>query len=328
MLKNRVARKFLLISGFTITMLSFQNCKQSGDIELYDEQSVAALAAVDAQGNATSEVISEEDSTTVTSNENTSSPPILGSDSEGVETPPTTGETPTTGGTTTTPPPEQPAPQPAPVPSTPEQLIASCEEATLKGKITRIEREVLFENPGKVCDWGVNGNLSMLNSYVRARTEQAKGVELPAGAKVCNVMLRNVLNEKFVYDDNIILTLNNIILASTTNFSQHFTAQKPGLYKYEWSKLINKAAQNAEADTQPSKQFCAGKDLGQSSCLFPITEEAGGVALSFDKVIIQNVLGITSPTSLSFGMITTGDNDHTDCQHVPLTFKVELEYYE
>jgi hypothetical protein len=131
----------------------------------------------------------------------------------------------------------------------------------------------------------------------------------------------------FHYDDNIIMTLNDYIMASTTDFSKYFTASS-GFYKYDWSQLVNKPAQNNPEDTVLEKQYCAGQASGLASCSFPQTETFGKIQLQFDERVIQQVLGMTTPLSLKLGVITTGDNDSTDCQHTPINLSVEVLYYQ
>lgn len=214
-----------------------------------------------------------------------------------------------------------------PVESSPvDVLVKGCEDAKARGKVSVFAKQVTFEDTGKTCSWGVNGNLSIKNGYVRARTEQLQAVSLPTGATVCNIKMENIDRQNFRYDDNILLTLNQYILASTTNFSRHFTSSQ-GYYKYDWSRLVDKGAQNSATDTTIDKQYCAGGSEGFSECYFPKTETVGNIELKFDERVIQSILGITSANSLELGMVTTGDNDSTDCQHVPVRLAIEVEYY-
>jgi hypothetical protein len=207
------------------------------------------------------------------------------------------------------------------------QLIASCAEARNAGRISVQKVEVTFEDPGVQCAWGANGNLSQLDGYVRARMEQQKVVQVDKNAKICNILMTNADIQNFRYDDNIILTLNQFVLASTTNFGSHFS-NVSGFQKYDWSKLVNQAAQNGKNDSTPDKQYCAGATQGLSSCLFPVTETLGKVDLNFDQRVIQNIMGMTNPTEATLGFITTGDNDSaTDCRHVPIRLLLDIEYF-
>jgi hypothetical protein len=205
-------------------------------------------------------------------------------------------------------------------------LVKSCADAKSSGKLRSYSSEVLFEDPKKTCDWGLNGNLKIRDGYAQARAEQYLTIDLPPGATVCNINLENVNQQNFFYDDNIILTLNDYILASTTNFSRHFTTSN-GFYKYDWTSLVGKSAQNGASDTTPEQQYCAGKSQGLAQCLFPATETVGTIDLQFDERVIQTILGMTNPNQMKLGMITTGDNDSTDCQHVPVRLSINVDWY-
>lgn len=207
-----------------------------------------------------------------------------------------------------------------------QNLMKNCDEAKAFGKLQTQVKEVTFENPNQECPWGQNGNLDVLDGYIRARTEQYQTVTIPSEATVCQIKMSNMDLQDFWYDDNLILTLNNYVLSSTTDFSRHLQKTN-GFPKYSWSRLINKPAQNGYEDSTNEKQYCAGKMAGLAKCSFPQTDTHGNIALSFDEKVMQTILGMTTPKKLELGVITTGDNDSTDCQHVPLKFLVEVEYY-
>lgn len=210
--------------------------------------------------------------------------------------------------------------------STPAELMSSCDDARQRGQISVQKIEVTFEDPGKACLWSVNGNLSIRDGSVRARTEQQQIIQVAKNAKICNIQMTNADVQNFRYDDNIILTLNQFVLASTTNFAAHFD-QSTGFQKYDWNNLVNKPAQNGYSDSTPDKQYCAGASQGLSSCQFPATETVGKAELHFDQRVIQSILGMTNSTEAKLGLVTTGDNDSTDCQHVPIRLLVDIEYF-
>lgn len=226
--------------------------------------------------------------------------------------------------------PPEPQPPVGETPSPPNEmpdLISDCKEAKARGKIQFLRTEVLFEDPARGCSFEQNGNLPAKNDSLTARIEQLKSVLIPADYKVCNIELINFDQQNFRYDDNIIITLNQYILASTTNFTQHLE-DKNGYFKYDWIKLRGKDAQARPEDSISSKQYCPGKSAGTAMCLFPQTDTVGSIQLRFDERIIQELLSLTSPSKIDLGMITTGDNDGSDCRHVPLRFAIKLDYYQ
>jgi len=209
----------------------------------------------------------------------------------------------------------------------PEELMKSCDAAKAAGRTSILKTEVIFDNKGQACEWQKNGNLTTLDGKVRARSEKYEAFTIPDGATVCDIQMEHKAVSNFLYDDNIIITLNDYVLTSTTTFSQHFTNTK-GFYKYDWSRLVDKPAQFDKSDSTPDKQYCAGKAEGLSSCLFPQTETVGQIDLQLGERVIQNILAITTPHKLKLGVITTGDNDNgSDCQHTPIQLSVDIEYY-
>jgi hypothetical protein len=206
------------------------------------------------------------------------------------------------------------------------ELSKNCDQARAEGRISVQKTQAVFDNNNVTCAWEKDNNLSKQNGIVRARTENYKIISIPSDATVCNVRLDHQDVPDFRYDDNIIMTLNDLILTSTTTFTQHFS-QVGNLYKYEWSKLIGKNGQVDGSDSTPDKQYCAGKDTGLATCSFPKTETTGRIQLDFKEDLIQQVLGLTTPKALKLGVITTGDDNDTDCLHTPIQLSVDVEYF-
>jgi hypothetical protein len=305
-MRSRSQRSLLFsLISLSVLALAFQNCSQPGKIDLSPiEETLASMSA--------------EDSAAIEAGAEEALPPLPGQDmTQEAALPPPPGQDMIQEEATVT---------GSGIPKNPTELSQQCSEAASKGKITRLSRNLEFPNPGKACRWGADGNLSVQDKYVQARTEQSLKFELPPGSIICDVKLSNLEEQSFKYDDNIIITMNGLVLASTTNFSRHFESIA-GLSRYSWDNLVHQPAQNSATDTVLSKQYCAGTASGLSSCSFPETQKIGRVNLNFSSEIIQTILGVTSPDTLQLSMITTGDNDSTDCQHVPLTFAVEVDYY-
>ncbi len=206
-----------------------------------------------------------------------------------------------------------------------EVVSTECAKAEREGRLNSVIYNFDFPKQTKTCDWGINGNLSIKNGYIQARDEKYQTVDFNPSQTVCDIKLNNAYQNSFIYDDNIIITLNKYILASTSNFSRHFSSQN-GLNRYNWASIIGKDAQNSYADTTPDKQYCLGADGYSSFCLFPATETTNKIQLDFDKSLIQKVLVNSSLSTVELGVITTGDNDGTDCIHSGLNFDVTVKY--
>ncbi len=212
-------------------------------------------------------------------------------------------------------------------PQDPIQVYKNCADAKAAGKMLSATSTIQFENTGRTCDWGVNGNLTEENSYVRARREIYKSVALPTNAKVCQVKMSHAQNASFRYDDNILITMNGVLLASTTHFQDHFPASN-GLHYYSWANLINKPALYDPWDSTPDLQYCLGKAEGLSACNFPVTDTVGTIKLDFGDKPIQTVLAATTQSKVNLGWIITGDNDTSDCQATTANFNLTVEYYK
>jgi hypothetical protein len=207
-----------------------------------------------------------------------------------------------------------------------DDLPATCAQKRSSGQTLSSTTVVSFPKETQACAWGLNGNLSTLDTYVRARKEQYSTLNLPVGATICNIQMSHLQQADFYYDDNIIMTLNDFIFASTTNFNENFlaTAASNGsqYYKYAWDRLVGKPGKVLASDSTPENQYCAG-----IHCLFPVTQNSGAIELNIGQTAIQNILTISNPQQLKLGVITTGDDNNADCIHEPLNLSVTVEYY-
>lgn len=212
----------------------------------------------------------------------------------------------------------------------PEALIATCQNARSLGKLRVAKFQRSFEDTQQQCEWEKNENLSIQDGTVRARKDQLESFEVANGsstkATICNILMKSNEVPNFYYDDNVIMTLNGYILASTTDFTRHFES-KNGLYKYSWNHLVGKPAQFDPLDSTPDKQYCAGADQKLSHCLFPQTERTGKAEIEIGETVIQTILAMTSSKKIDLGLVTTGDNDpKSDCRHVPIDLTIDVEY--
>jgi hypothetical protein len=211
-------------------------------------------------------------------------------------------------------------------PQDPKQIYSNCDQAKETGRLQKANLQLQFDNQNRTCEWGKNGNKTILNGSVRARAENIQTAALPSDAKVCQVKLAHKENAAFQYDDNILVTLNGKLLAATTDFQKHFVVMNE-IYSYSWSGLVDKPAQFSAEDSTPNKQYCYGRSQQLSNCFFPPTETVGNIKLEFNERAIQNILAATSQNQIQIGFITTGDNDSSDCQHTPVTLLADVYYY-
>jgi len=183
-----------------------------------------------------------------------------------------------------------------------------------------------------ICEWGQNGNLSKLDLYVRARYEQYRKLNLPAGAVLCGVEMTSDV-QTMQYDDMFYVTFNGYLLASNLGTSvknRNLTAEPVmagpigvAAYKYDWSKIAGAKFDNAKLD-----DYCLGSGEGISSCVWPMTQQTGSIDLNFAPELLVT-LGLKADASnQTFGFIVTGDNDaKDDCYHKELKLKMKAYYY-
>jgi hypothetical protein len=179
------------------------------------------------------------------------------------------------------------------VPGDPSTLIATCANAKAKGKLRVANLKSTFADPGKQCSWGVDGNLSILDTFARARVEQREVFQVSSAASkptICNIVLKSTQVQNFYYDDNVILTLNGYILASTTDFNRHFQSNN-GYYVYDWTRLVGQPGQVDKSNSTASQQYCAGKSQGLSSCVFPQTQTTGTAQVQIGEKSFRRSLG-------------------------------------
>jgi hypothetical protein len=192
------------------------------------------------------------------------------------------------------------------------------------GVIKRSLASINFEKPKYTCEWGVNGNLEKKNGYFQARIEQSSQINLPKGAIICDAEFK-FQKQSMRYDDHFILTMNNILLASSYDFTGVFSKDK-FLYNYDWSKMAGMYWDNSK-ELYGLDSYCVGRDEWKSSCNWPQTDTNGEIDLQFPFEVIQNISAKninSSSTSLKF--ITIGDNDEWDCEHSDIQFSIEIDY--
>jgi|GEM_PF-1967978 len=230
---------------------------------------------------------------------------------------------------------------------TADDAIANCQQAAAQNKILSLKTTVTFADTkietgrSNVCVFAdksqgetSDGNLTMLNDYLRARYEQSQRLDVPPNAVICNVQM-STNKQSFKYDDVFYLTYNDRIIAtdlnrslSNLNYSLVTVAGKQiPLYRYQWGnggvRGVSFAGVNDKAD-----DYCLGQSEGLSSCSWPLSQQTGEIKFDFDQDLLISV-GVTAPAANQrFGFIMTGDNDPTtDCYHEALTFDTTVQYY-
>lgn len=254
-------------------------------------------------------------------------------------------------------------PTPPAVPETPgdqgdTDIIKDCKTQSLAVKEQTVKfasnrdanspSTTLKNNVGGRCNWGKNDNekyISNVNDTFTARLEETKSIDLPVGAKICDMEFDFKENPYFKYDDHMFISLNDRILMSTAKGIVNGVNEQQSIgtvngvfqfdgsgYVYNWLKLKNKKYDFGKTDI-----YCNGS---QSTCAMPKTTSGGGLdggnmMLNISKSVIQSIRLMTesSYSGYTLKVITGGDNDNAnhgdgqDCSHEDIELVVKTKYY-
>lgn len=209
----------------------------------------------------------------------------------------------------------------------------SCAEAIDAGALKTYTYRYTFPANTNACDWNKNGNLSQDDGKVVARNRQDHTIDYPAGARICDLNLgadssNSTNNNNFQYDDNLLINLNDHVLATNADFLFHHFNQADIIdgtdtataYEYEWLPIRN---HNNGSDSK----YCLGSDenLG-GSCTIPGTDIGSNLDLSFNKSHLTEIVNRRNSSPV-VSVIITGDNDNTDCKHSGLDLDFTVSYY-
>lgn len=203
------------------------------------------------------------------------------------------------------------------LPVTETEAEQNCSNRSLK----TANASVNFPKP-QSCKWNADGNLADRNGYVQARSEQRYDLPVPPNAVICDLSF-NFPNQNMRYDDQIIMTFNDYVLASSYKGLTDLLPKDGDLRRYEWEALKGKST-----DVVGYNPYIVGQELGLASVQMPQTETNGQIKLAMDKQIFYKFAAKKLPADAHrFGMVTTGDNDSSDCQHEPIQFSLSVKYY-
>lgn len=180
---------------------------------------------------------------------------------------------------------------------------------------------ISFPDPKVACDWMKDGNLSVKDLYARARREQLESFQMEEKSLICDVSFR-FPEQKFIYDDHFFLTYDNVVLASSNHDMVKHLSKIDEMPVYSWDSVVNK-----ELFTTNSPFYLGLGEYSGSGGYMPRTEVSGVMALQVDNLLIKKITALDLNKTLhSFGFVTIGDNNVSDCQHAPISFTVEINY--
>lgn len=227
-----------------------------------------------------------------------------------------------------------------PIPETKveEDVLVSVNKLCASKETKKIQTKITFDGSpkGTVCPWGVENNLpTPTNGTITARLEEVYDLDLPQGSILCSMNFWSK-EDAFVYDDEIYLTLNDIILVASSSHHLNEFENRRDFLAYDWNKIVGRTYTTGDG------AYCAG---GENTCTVPPTEKKGkfrfempdakvqalgvaaGVKESRTMVSLEEFQSSNKQSALTFKLITTGDNDKKiDCMHSQINLDVDLTY--
>jgi hypothetical protein len=166
--------------------------------------------------------------------------------------------------------------------------------------------------------------------FIQGIGSQSKSVALPAGAVLCSQKIFSARSTEWVYDDEIVLTLNGVILATTQKKYLDYD-EKPTFAKeaagwlFSWDRLAARRMNNYQSQN-PSDRYCYATDT--SNCQMPFTQKEGLVNLELPTEALAPLSAkIQVDKKFELGLHVTGDDESDiDCQHSGIELTAELEY--
>lgn len=230
-----------------------------------------------------------------------------------------------------------------------EALKVACVDAKKNGTLKSKVIPLLFPAKTTSCDFEANDNLSRKNESVRARREEMVDLPLQGMTRLCNMKF-DAPKQNMRFDDEIFLTLNNLLIASSQDYStksKDKNAQQVyptgldvdanGLTTYKW--LPPNGLQNLDYLNGQLLSYCLGLDAAQADfatlCQIPKTDTNGTMQLTLPQ---DAFLKLTAKAGLIYdkqlqqlprarlAFITTGDDNDSDCQHLDFQMSVTVDY--
>ncbi len=211
-------------------------------------------------------------------------------------------------------------PEPVEIVTT-EDVVDHCATAAAQTQTFRL----VFEEKDESCAWKKNGNKSKKDGKVRARAEEYFNIALGEGDLLCDLSVSSPV-QNLRFDDELFVTFNDLILLSSYNYNSHFDVVDPEsedlTHIYSWENLIGGFN---PGKTSYDSTYCLGEGEEGSSCQVPNSQTTGAFSLMLSEEK-GAMLGLSALEhgSADIGLIVTGDNDNSDCQHTEIVLDVSL----
>ncbi|WP_141733788.1 hypothetical protein [Oligoflexus tunisiensis] len=232
----------------------------------------------------------------------------------------------------------------------PEEVKLACADAVKNGTLKSKAFPLFFPAKTMTCEFEKNDNLSRKNEVLRARREEFVELPLEGMTRLCNMKF-DAPQQVMRFDDEIMITLNSLVVAASQDYStksKHLednlevypnglTVDADGLVTYKW--LPPNGMQNLEYFNGKLAKYCLGLDPSKPDfdqlCRIPKTSTNGNMQLTLPQDAFLKLAAkaglvfdkqIQSVPKAQLGFITTGDNDNSDCQHLDFRMTVTIDY--
>jgi hypothetical protein len=237
---------------------------------------------------------------------------------------------------------------PAPPPVADDVKLA-CADAAKNGTLKSKPIPLFFPAKTATCEFEKNDNLSRKNEVIRARREESVELPLQGMTRLCNMKF-DAPQQPMRFDDEIMITLNNLVVASSQDYSTKsrdrnmnlvypngLNVDNEGLVTYKW--LPPNGMQNLDYLNGKLSKYCLGLDPNQPDfaqlCQIPRTSTNGNMSLKLPQDAFLKLAAkaglvfdkqIQSVPKAQLTFMTTGDNDDSDCQHLDFRMTVTIDY--
>ena len=186
------------------------------------------------------------------------------------------------------------------------------------GTLARTEVRFYFSKTAD-CNWGSNGNLNERQQYTVARKEEYRRIQLPGAP--CHLRVISPTQDQ-KYDDNLLVTINGkVILTTEKKLTAKFN-MADGFPIYDWQAIKGMALRTGT--DIPDNPDCF---VGANACDAPSTQRLGPFGFDVNESYTQKLFPPGEANDyITMGIITTGDNDSSDCSHKNLNAMAEIFY--
>lgn len=227
-----------------------------------------------------------------------------------------------------------------------KEVQALCTNSKGMASMKEYIQEVSFEEV-KDCSWGLDGNEpldNINNTFQVARVDQMYQLDfaLSKNTQICSMDI-NVPMQDMLFDDHMLLTLNDYVVTSSVDFTipklnTNALPVEDGLTKYSWKDF--KGMPFSGGIFNNVKPYCVGIEASKLSaaeykkvCDIPVTDTFGSMTIDVPeatatKMAIKIKDKSAEEAKLRFNLITTGDNDRYDCKHKPFKFSIKVKYLD